>query len=64
MYTNYFGSQWTYPLLEPLTSLTTNSNVSKSRTVTASNATSNKIKDHSKKAYIVYAVTRVRSISS
>ena len=33
---NYFGSQWTYPLLDPFTSLTTNSNVSKARAVTAS----------------------------
>lgn len=54
-YASHFGSHWTYPLLEPFTSLTTNSKVSKSRAVTASNATSNIIRDHSKKAYVVYA---------
>lgn len=50
MYTIYFGSHWTYPLLMPLTSLITSSNVPKSRAVTASNATSNKIRAHSKNA--------------
>lgn len=50
MYTIYFGSHWTYPLLMPLTSLITSSNVPKSRAVTASNATSNKISAHSKNA--------------
>lgn len=49
----YFGSHWTYPLLTPFTSLTTSSNESKSRAVTASNATSNKTRDHSKNAYLV-----------
>jgi hypothetical protein len=55
LYTNHFGSHWTYPLLTPFTSLTTNSKASKSSAVTASNATSNNIKAHSKKAYVVYA---------
>lgn len=49
----YFGSQLTYPLLIPFTSLTTISNALKSRTVTASNPTSNKTSAHSKKAYFV-----------
>jgi hypothetical protein len=62
MYPNYLGSQWTYPLLDPFTSFTTSSKVSKSRAVTASNATSNKIKDHSKKAYVVYAGDYVRFV--
>lgn len=47
---HYFGSHCTYPLLVPLTSLTTSSNVSKSRAVTASKATSNRMSAHSKKA--------------
>lgn len=45
----YFGSHCTYPLLVPFTSLTTNSKPSKSSAVTASNATSNRIRAHSKK---------------
>lgn len=53
----YFGSHCTYPLLTPFTSLTTNSKASKSSAVTASNPTSKMIKDHSKKAYLVYAAT-------
>ena len=48
--TSYFGSRRTYPLLRPLTSLTTISKPLKSRAVTASNATSRSTSDHSKKA--------------
>jgi hypothetical protein len=46
----YNGIHCTYPLLTPLTSLTMTSNVSKSRAVTASKATSRPINDHSKNA--------------
>lgn len=49
----HFGSHGTYPLLIPLTSRTTSSKPSKSSIVIASNPTSNKIRDHSKKAYRV-----------
>lgn len=48
--TSYFGSHCTYPLLKPLTSLTTSSKLLKSIAVTASNATSSNTSDHSKKA--------------
>lgn len=48
--TSYFGSHCTYPLLRPLTSLTTNSKLLKSRAVTASKATSRRTRAHSKKA--------------
>lgn len=47
---DYFGSHCTYPLVDPLTSLTTTSKASKSRAVTASKATSKRISAHSKKA--------------
>ena len=47
---SYLGSQYTYPLLDPWTSLTTTSKPWKSRAVTASNPTSKSIKAHSKKA--------------
>lgn len=49
----YFGSRCTYPLLIPLTSLTTSSKASKSSAVTASKPTSKTIRDHSKNAYFV-----------
>jgi hypothetical protein len=48
--TSYFGSRRTYPLLRPLTSLTTISKPLKSTAVTASKATSRRTRDHSKKA--------------
>jgi hypothetical protein len=48
--TSYFGSRRTYPLLRPLTSLTTISKPLKSTAVTASKATSRRTSDHSKKA--------------
>lgn len=48
--TGYLGSQWTYPLLSPFTSFTTSSKLLKSIAVTASNATSRRTRDHSKKA--------------
>jgi hypothetical protein len=49
----HFGSHCTYPRLTPLISLTMSSNPSKSRAVTASNPTSKRMRDHSRKAYLV-----------
>ena len=46
----YLGSQWTYPLLAPLTSLTMISSEPNSKAVTASNATSKRTRAHSKNA--------------
>ena len=46
----HLGSQETYPLLKPLTSFTIISKDSKSIAVQASNATSNRMSAHSKKA--------------
>src|SRR6266480_4581369 len=48
--TSYLGSHGTYPLDIPVRSLTTTSKLSKSQNVQASKATSNKTRDHSKKA--------------
>lgn len=54
-YIAHFGSLYTYPLLDPFTSLICSSKPSKSSAVTASNPTSNKMSAHSKNAYVVYA---------
>jgi hypothetical protein len=47
---NYFGSQGTYPLEMPWTSLITTSKLEKSKTVQASKPTSRRTRAHSKKA--------------